>query len=158
MSICWWMDKENMVYTHNGVLFNLKRSTFWIFLYLFIFERQSETKWDWGRGRERGRHRIGNRLQALSCQHRARRGARTHRLWDHDLSQSQTLNRLSHPGAPQEAHFVMWGNTDELWVHYAEWNMSVSEETTLHGSLTSVPKIVKCLDRNRFNLFQEKKT
>ena len=42
-----------------------------------------------------------NRLQALSCQHRARRGARTHELWDHDLSLSRTLNRLSHPGAPR---------------------------------------------------------
>ena len=51
--------------------------------------------------RERGRHRIGSRLQALSCQHRAPRGAPTHELGDHDLSGSQRLNRLSHPGAPR---------------------------------------------------------
>uniref|UniRef100_A0ABI7ZXC6 Prefoldin subunit 1 n=1 Tax=Felis catus TaxID=9685 RepID=A0ABI7ZXC6_FELCA len=38
-----------------------------------------ETEHEQGRSRERGRHRIQNRLQALSCQHRARRGARTHR-------------------------------------------------------------------------------
>ena len=44
------------------------------------------------------------RLQALSCQHRARHGARTHRLGDHDLSRSRTLNRLSHLGTPQ-IHF-----------------------------------------------------
>ena len=53
-----------------------------------------------GAEREGERHRIQSRLQALSCQHRARCGARTHRLWDHDLSQSRTPNRLSHPGAP----------------------------------------------------------
>ena len=45
---------------------------------MFIFERETEGEWEWGR--ERGRHRIGSRLQAPSCQHRARRGARTHGL------------------------------------------------------------------------------
>ena len=51
--------------------------------------------------REGGRHRIRSRLQALSCQHRAGRGAWTHQPWDHDLSWSRTLNRPSHPGAPR---------------------------------------------------------
>ncbi|XP_049479363.1 uncharacterized protein LOC125917974 [Panthera uncia] len=51
--------------------------------------------------RARRRHRIRSRLQAPSCQHRARRGARTHRPRDQDLSRSRTLNRLSHPGAPR---------------------------------------------------------
>ena len=32
-------------------------------------------------------------------------GAQTHKLWDHDLSQSQTLNRLSHSGAPKKFLF-----------------------------------------------------
>ena len=41
---------------------------------------------------------AGSRLP--SCQHRAGRGARTHKLQDHDLSQSLMLNWLSHPGAP----------------------------------------------------------
>ena len=36
----------------------------------------------------------------MSCQHRARRGARAHEPRDHDLSQSWTLNQWSHPGAP----------------------------------------------------------
>ena len=62
--------------------------------------RQREIEHEWGRVRERGRHSIRNRLQALSCQHRARRGARTHRPRDHDPSRSRPLNRLSHPGAP----------------------------------------------------------
>ena len=70
---------------------------------MFIFERENE----WGRGRKRGRHRIGSRLQALSWQHRAWRGAQTHKLWDHDLSQSWVLNRLSHPGAPSPPFFLI---------------------------------------------------
>ena len=58
-----------------------------------------ETECQQGRSRERGRHRIWSRLLALSCQHGARRGARTHELRDRDLSRSWTLNPLSHPGA-----------------------------------------------------------
>ena len=76
----------------------LTRTSSFIFfnVYFFFFERETER--EWGRGRERGRHRIWSRLQALSRQHRAWRGAWTHEPWDHDLSQSQ-LSRLSHPGA-----------------------------------------------------------
>ena len=64
----------------------------------YLFLRQRETEDEQGRGRERRRHRSQSRLQALSCQHRARHGAQTHKLRDHDLSQSWTLNPLSHPG------------------------------------------------------------
>ena len=73
------------------------------FYSLFIFE--TETEHQWGRGRERRRHRIPSRLQALSCQHRARCGTRTHKLWDRDLTWSRMLNRLSHPGAPVSLFF-----------------------------------------------------
>ncbi|XP_053062180.1 ubiquitin carboxyl-terminal hydrolase 30 isoform X3 [Acinonyx jubatus] len=71
-------------------------------------ERQSLSR---GRGRERGRHRIRSRLQALSCQHRARHGAQTHKPQDHDLSQSRTPNRLNHPvlnqpGGPKTQIFM----------------------------------------------------
>ena len=48
------------------------------FFNVYFFLGQRETEHERGRGRERGRHRIGNRLQALSHQPRARRGARTH--------------------------------------------------------------------------------
>ena len=67
---------------------------------------QRETEQQQGRGRDRGRRRIRSRLQAPSCQHRARHGAQTHGLGDHDLSQSQTLNWLSHPGAPLKDTFI----------------------------------------------------
>ena len=50
---------------------------FFFFYILLIFERERKTEHKWGRGRERGRHRIPSRLQALSCQHRARRRAQT---------------------------------------------------------------------------------
>ena len=72
------------------------------FFFFFFFERDRErqTEHKWGRGRQRGRHRIRSKLGALNCQHRAWHKAWTHRQWDPDLSQSQTLNRLSHPGTP----------------------------------------------------------
>ena len=74
-----------------------KNFSFFKFFLMFInfWERDSMN----GGGSERGRHRIWSRLQALSCQHRVRCGARTHGPWDHDLSRCWMLNRLSHPGA-----------------------------------------------------------
>ena len=64
---------------------------------MFIFERMREREREKERenmsgGGPRRRQRIGSRLQAPSCQHRARRGARTHKPRDHDLSWSRTLN------------------------------------------------------------------
>ena len=49
---------------------------FHLFFNVYGFLRETESKQ--GRGRERGRRRIPSRLRALSCQHGARRGARTH--------------------------------------------------------------------------------
>ena len=74
----------------------LKKKFFLMFTYFWDRERQGMN----GGGSERGRHRIWNRLRALSCQHRARRGARTRKPWDHDPSWSRTLYPLSHPGVP----------------------------------------------------------
>ena len=76
-------------------------------VYLFLREGRSKTERDWGRGRERGRHRIRSSFQALTCQHRARHGAWTHKSRNHDLSQSQMLNRLSHPGTLRLHHFII---------------------------------------------------
>ena len=56
-------------------------------LFIYFFLGQRETEHERGRGRERGRHRIGNRLQALSHQPRARRGTRTHGPRDRDLTE-----------------------------------------------------------------------
>ena len=57
------------------------------FFNVYLFLGQRETEHERGRGRERGRHRIGNRLQALSHQPRARRRARTHGARDRDLAE-----------------------------------------------------------------------
>ena len=83
------VDKNQLIF--------LKKNFFLTFIYFWDKERQSMD----GGGSERGRHRIWNRLQALSCQHRARRGAWTHRPRDHDLSWSRTLDQLSHAGTPR---------------------------------------------------------
>ena len=82
-----------------------KATLFFFLMFLFIFETEREH--EQGRGRERGRHRIQSRLQALSCQHRVWCGARTHESWDYDLSRSQMLNQLSHPGTPQFSTFIL---------------------------------------------------
>ena len=101
--------QEIQIWGKTGYLTSLNVSFFslskWIFFNIYFWERQRETECEMGRGRERGRHRIQSRLQALSCQHRARHRARTHRQQDHDLNRSQTLNWLSHPGAPQNETF-----------------------------------------------------
>ena len=60
------------------------------FFLMFIYFWESDTEHEWGRSRVRGRHRIWGRVQAPSCQHRARHGARAHKQWDHALSRSQT--------------------------------------------------------------------
>ena len=75
------------------IFFYLKK-IFFTFIYFW------ETAWAREGQRER-ETQNSKQLWALSCQHRARRGARTHGPWDHDLSQSRTPNWLSHPGAPR---------------------------------------------------------
>ena len=62
--------------------------------------RQRETEHERGRGRERGRHRIGSRLQALSHQPRARRGARTHGPRDRDLAEVGRLTDCATQAPP----------------------------------------------------------
>ena len=58
--------------------------SFSTFIYFWDRERQSMNG---GGAESRGRHRIGSRLQALSHQPRARRGARTPGPRDRDLAE-----------------------------------------------------------------------
>ena len=75
-------------YIHCFTVFNKYCIFFLIFFFnVYLFLGQRETEHERARGRERGRHRIGNRLQALSQQPRARRGARTHGPRDRDLAE-----------------------------------------------------------------------
>ena len=72
-------------------------SIFFTFIYFWETERQSTI----GGGAEREKE-TQNPKQApgSGCQRRARHGARTHKPWYHDLSQSRMLKQLSHPGTP----------------------------------------------------------
>ena len=101
MDVSGWTStyKDEPIHLTEGVIFYF----FNVYLFLTEGERERQTEHESGRGRQRGRHRIRSRLQAPSCQHRARQGARTHKLRDHDLSQSWLLSPLGYPGAP---HFL----------------------------------------------------
>ena len=75
-----------------------------IFFNVYLFLGQRETEHEWGRCRERGRHRIGNRLQALSHQPRAQHGARAHGPRDCDLAEVGCLTDCA-TQAPQDYVF-----------------------------------------------------
>ena len=104
-----------------------------LFVCLFLREREHKP----GRVRGRGRHRIRSRLQSLSCQHRAQRGAWTHEPRDHDMSQSQTLNQLSHPGTSEELLLKCLLPFDE------ERGRRVLVNPLLHFQLARIVKIDK---------------
>ena len=69
----------------------MERSACYFFFFIYLAHRVKEHK-QWG-GRGRGRSR-------LPTEHEARHGGSIPGPWDHDLSWRQTLNPLSHPGAP----------------------------------------------------------
>ena len=81
-----------------------------MFIYL-LWGRKSTSG---GRAEREERARIRSRLQTLIGLHRAWRRAQTHKLWDHDLRWSRSLNRLSHPGAPTFQFF--WHNSCQMVV------------------------------------------
>ena len=64
--------------THTFALFKRKKNV----VNVYLFWRERETMGEQGMSRER---ETWDPKQALSCQHRARRGARIHALRDHDL-------------------------------------------------------------------------
>ena len=70
-----------------------------IFKACLFWERVCVCTCTWvGEGQREGERE--NPKQALHTQCGARYGAGTHKPWNHDLSRSQTLNRLSQPDAP----------------------------------------------------------
>ena len=72
---------------------------------MFIFERQKERETtragEGQRKRETQNQKQdpGSKLLAQSLTQGS--NSQAFKLWDHDLSQSQPLNWLSHPGAPE---------------------------------------------------------
>ena len=84
-------DREIVTWAEVG------RSTDWATqapLFVYLFRERDSKHIGAGKGERE------NPKKSPHGQHRAQRGARTHRPWDHDLSWSRPLNRLSHPGAP----------------------------------------------------------
>ena len=72
----------------------------WLVIYLFsvyLLLRETETECKWVRRRESGRHRVQSRPLAPSHQHRARCGALTHDLWDHDPSKRKLDAQMTEP-------------------------------------------------------------
>ena len=68
---------------------------------IYFWERERSMS---ERGAEREGHtesEAGSRLWAVCTEPDTGLGSRTQELWDHDPSQGQRLNQLSHPGTPQ---------------------------------------------------------
>ena len=81
-----------------------------MFIYFWRRERQSESR---GRGGERRRHRIWGRLQALSCQHRARCVAWSLRSWPGLKLDSQ----LTKPPKRPKTKRIKWESTQQAVRH-----------------------------------------
>ena len=109
------------------IIFNF----FNVYLFSWMIERAQV-----GEGKREG-DRIWSRLQAQSCQHRAWCRARTHGPRDHVLSQSRTLNRLSHPGAPDfvlfnfffQRLFIFGTERDRAWTGEGQRERETESET-----------------------------
>ena len=70
---------------------------------MFTYFEGEKDRLQTGEG-QRERHRIRSRLQAPSCQHRARCGARTHEPRDRDLAEVGRLTDCA-TQAPLPIHF-----------------------------------------------------
>lgn len=71
-------------------------SSEWIFFkILFIYLWETESEW------VRKHQQAEGEGEQAPCWARSPKKDSIPRPWDHDLSHGQTLNRLSHPGAPQ---------------------------------------------------------
>ena len=107
-------------------------------VYLLLRERERE--------RERARAGEGQSegetedpRQALCWQQRALHGAWTHKPWDHDLSWSQPLNWLNHPGPPVLSRILIYVSENEkkketyqfLFFKFIIYNYYLSMDSTL---------------------------
>ena len=92
----WWVSRNTLVM----MPYNFHTSDLNFFECLFLRERQRAREHTSGVGAEREgdtESEAGSRLQAVNTEPEA--WLELTELQDHDLSQSRTLNRLSHPGA-----------------------------------------------------------
>ena len=96
---------------------------------MFVFERETETEHD-GRGQKERETES-----EAGCQPRAWHRAWTHEPRDHDLSQSQTFNRLKHPGTP---NFLITKVMHAFYVLENEGSIEVYKEQALFPNPTSL--------------------
>ena len=75
-------------------------SLFFLKIYLLIWESERESEHKWGEG-QRERNRILKQILQTSMRKEPLTWGSIPGSWDHDLSQRQILNWLSHPGAPK---------------------------------------------------------
>ena len=97
-----------------------------------------------GRGRARRGGAEGERETAQLWQQQARCGAGTREPWDHDLSQSQTFNHLSHPGAPPFSFLCLPTRDIEWGQHHAGQRMGVASlvEERIHFTIKKVNQVM----------------
>lgn len=86
-----------------------------VYLFIYFFEKERETQSASGEGAENGGDTESEAGSKQSAQ--SRHGARTRQVRDQELSQSRTLNRLSHPDAP-ESGFKEMGPLDRRCSHW----------------------------------------
>ena len=119
---------SSLVHSQHPLLFFLN---FLMFIYFWETKRMS------GGGREKEREgdtesKAGSRLQAVSTEP-SRCGAQTHEPWGHDLSQSRTLNPLSHPGAPARSFYSAWSEIEDYSASWEVFNFLVTVLTRIHS-------------------------
>ena len=100
-------------------------TTTWLFTFFFFF-LMFIYLWDRGGHREGQRQKETEDLKQAPCwQCRVVCRARTHELWDHDLSWSGMLNRLNHPGAP--ICFILFALATTLNHWPLKWRVGMGE-------------------------------
>ena len=116
------------------------KSFVWLIDWLIDFERGSasggEAQTEGERGCEAGSALTGWQ-QGTEC------GAQTHEPQDHDLSWSETLNRLSHIGAPRFKSFVLSFSVS-TWAKYSFLLTNLSFWPLL-PSVSSIPKFISLM-------------
>ena len=122
-------------------------------MFIFIFERERERQGMSERGSERKRKTQNlKRLQALSCQHQAQRGARTHMLWDHDLSRSWLLSWLSHPGAPVQGTLItVYTGASGKFIIFLVFRKNIMENFAVCVCVRKIESIIFASSITHFN-------
>ena len=131
----WKRDNDNHF---KGLFWKLH----YFFKCLFIFEkgRERETDRAWaGEGSKRG---TEDPKQALCWQQRAQCRAWTHKPQDHDLSWSQMLNQLNHPGT---SHYLLNTGGEIQVPYHRSWHIVDTQFNFAYSPLLFCFRYSQCL-------------